>query len=372
VLLAATVSPPVQLRSRLRVAGFCRGTRDGEGRLVPGRLTVVNARDLHLLPTDAGPPDPRLPLKLLTEVEQVQRLKRNEAQWQFPVKLRGVVTATSESPQFFRDFVLQDATRGVYVKRTDAGDGGPATDWPQLGDYCEVTGVTGPGDFAPIVYATNWLRLGPGRMPEPLHPAWDQLMNGSLDSQYLEIQGLVTAVESNTVTLLMNGGTIKVQLIGREVAELAVYANTLVRIRGCLFTAWDAITHQVRVGEIKIGDPQVSVDKPAQNDLFDLPLKSAGDLLLFDPQAGLFQRVKVAGQVVQSRAGEYFMMNGTNGLRFIPKVSAGLFPGALVEVVGFPVLGGPSPVLHEAVVRKTGSAPLAPPVKVSRPVERRG
>ena len=365
LLPSAGPLPPLLLKSHLQLQGFCHAARDGEGRLQPGLLTVVDARDLHVLPTETAPLVPRRPLPVLTAVEQVQRLKRSEAQWEFPVKLRGVVTATSEAPQFFRDFVLQDATRGVFVKRTDVGDGGPATDWPQLGEYCEITGVTGPGDFAPIVYATNCVRLGLGRLPEPLHPAWDELMNGSLDSQYLEIQGLVTAVAQDTLTLLMHGGTVKVRLIGRDAPELAAYANTLIRIRGCLFTAWDADTHQVRVGEIKLGDPQISVDQPAQNDQFDLPLKSAGDLLLFDPQAGLFQRVKVAGQVVQSRAGEYFMMNGTNGLRFLPQTpAAGLFPGALVEVVGFPVLGGPSPVLHEAVVRKTGSAPLVAPVKI--------
>jgi len=365
VLTSAGRGSPVSLKSRVRLRGFCRSARDEEGHLLPGVLTVLSAGDLQVLPADTAAPADRLPLPVLTTAEQVQRLKRTEAQWEFPVKLRGVVTATSETPEFFRDFVLQDATRGVFIKRADAAYHGPGADWPQLGEYCEVTGVTGPGDFAPIVYATNCVRLGLGRLPEPLHPAWDELINGSLDSQYLEIQGLVTAVESNTVTLLMHGGTIKVQLLGRDAVELAAYANTLVRIRGCLITAWDAVTHQLRVGEIKISDPQLSVDKPAQNDQSDLPLKSAGDLLLFDPQAGLFQRVKVAGQVVQSRAGEYFMMNGTNGLRFIPKVAEGLFPGALVEVVGFPVLGGPSPVLHEAVVRKTGSAPLVPPVKIS-------
>jgi signal transduction histidine kinase len=50
------------------------------------------------------------------------------------------------------------------------------------------------------------------------------------------------------------------------------------------------------------------------------------------------------------------MMDGANGVRLIPKVNPGLLPGDTVEVVGFPQLGGPSPVLREAIVRKTGSA----------------
>ena len=33
--------------------------------------------------------------------------------------------------------------------------------------------------------------LGAGTLPEPVQPTWDQLMNGSLDDQQVEIRGVV-------------------------------------------------------------------------------------------------------------------------------------------------------------------------------------
>jgi signal transduction histidine kinase len=80
--------------------------------------------------------------------------------------------------------------------------------------------------------------------------------------------------------------------------------------------------------------------------------------LLFDPQASVFQRVKVSGQIVHVRDAEYYMTDGRNGLRFVTKKPEQLEAGDLVEVVGFPELSGASPVLREAVARKTGRAPL--------------
>ena len=51
-------------------------------------------------------------------------------------------------------------------------------------------------------------------MPDPIHPAWDQLMNGSLDAQYVEIEGIVTSVNTNGLQLLIHGGIIQVELQG--------------------------------------------------------------------------------------------------------------------------------------------------------------
>jgi signal transduction histidine kinase len=58
------------------------------------------------------------------------------------------------------------------------------------------------------------------------------------------------------------------------------------------------------------------------------------------------------------------MMEGANGLRFHPKAPTALRPGDLVQVVGFPELGGPSPTLREAIVRPTGHSALPPARKL--------
>ena len=111
-------------------------------------------------------------------------------------------------------------------------------------------------------------------------------------------------------------------------------------------------------GEIRIYGASISVDQPAPADLFAIPTKSVADLLLFDPQASVFQRVKVSGQIIHVRGTEGYLTDGHNALRFIAKRPVNVRAGDLVDVVGFPELSGASPVLREAVMRKTGYAAL--------------
>src|SRR5206468_9264000 len=131
------------------------------------------------------------------------------------------------------------------------------------------------------------------------------------------------------------------------------------RARGCLFPDCNCATHQVNVKRwIELGNATITVDEMPPLDPFQAEKKSAAQLLLFDTKAGAFQRVKVSGQVVHGDAGTYYMMDGTNGLRFQPKAAAQFQSGDQVEVVGLVELGGPSPVLREAVARKTGRTAL--------------
>jgi signal transduction histidine kinase len=109
----------------------------------------------------------------------------------------------------------------------------------------------------------------------------------------------------------------------------------------------------------------ITVDQPAPADLFSTPKKTAAELTLFDSQANAFQRVKVSGQIVYVRGTEHFMMDGTNGVRFVTRQPAKLLLGDAVEVVGFPELSGSAPVLCEADARKTGRATLPEAKKLS-------
>jgi len=345
------------LNNRIRAVGFCEGAATGDGQEVPGVLLVSSGRGVELvetrpeamgnLSTNAGE------LPVLTTAGEVHRLKREEAQRGYPVKIRGVVTCVLPERQAF---VIQDSTRGLYVEDHSEIRSGP----PQIGEFMEVEGVTDPSLFAPIVHAQRLRNLGEGHLPTPVYPTWDQLLNGSLDAQYVEIQGIITAVQADGVTLLTQGGRIKLALrvTGLKSEMLAHYEDALVRLRGCLLASWDYVTHEVKVGEIRIYGADLSVDQPAPVDVFAIPGKAAADLMLFDPQASVFQRVKVSGQIVHVRDTEYYMTDGQSGLRFVTKKPETLVAGDQVEVVGFPELSGASPVLREAVARKTGAGPL--------------
>lgn len=287
----------------------------------------------------------------LTTAAQVQQLSAQEAARQYPVLVRGVVSCQVE----WSGAVIQDSTRGVFFHYEPSYRDGLET-----GDFVEIRGTTAVGDFAPIINAQSIRVLGPGQMPEPVRPNWNQLMSGSLDSQYAEVRGIITDVEGNRVTLLTDGGKIKVVLHNTGEAALKRLLNTLVRIRGGLFALWDAQTRQVRVGEIKFWNPKIEIDQLPMAEPFSAPVKTISDLLLFDLNASGFQRVKISGQVVHVRGDELFLMQDGKGLRFRLTEKSDLKPGDLVDVVGIPELSGPSPRLHEAVARKTGEAGLPP------------
>lgn len=357
------LSAATLLNRRIRVTGVCQKTAAPDGEEVAGTLLASDARNLQIIDTAREVLEDRGTTNLpeLTTVGEVHRLKREEAGRKYPVRLRGVVTAVLPEHQAF---TIQDSARGLYVE----DHSNSRSIIPQLGEFLEVEGTTDPSRFAPIVYAQRVRSLGAGRLPEPVRPTWDQLMNGSLDAQYVEMQGIVTAVQPHGFTLFTEGGVITVTLrgSGMDEAQLHTYEDALVRVRGCLFASWDYLTHQVRMGDIIINNAEIAIEQPAPPDLFSTPAKAAAELLLFDPQAGVFQRVKVAGQIVARRDAEFFMMQDGKGVRFLSKQPLDLTVGDQVEAVGFPDLqNSASPVLREAVARKTGHGPLPDPRKLS-------
>jgi signal transduction histidine kinase len=299
------------------------------------------------------------PLTLLTSADQVRRLDRGEALRRHPVRLRGVVT--SVLPGDCRNFVIQDASHGIFIYATNP----PAGQCPRLGEFWQVEGVSGAGGFSPFVLAGGLELLGPGQMPEPVRPTWDQMVNGSLDNQYVEIEGVITKTAPKSLELLTHWGKITITIFGRDMKELAPYENRLVRLRGCLKAQWDGVTHQLKFGAIRLDDAILGVHHVVPGDPFSVPLKSASQLKLFDHQAGVFRRVHVAGQIVGHSGHEFFLMDGATGLRFISGDTNGLRAGDRVQVVGYPDLGGHSPLLHDTFSRRVGHAPLPAPKRLS-------
>ena len=345
------------LNSRVQAIGLCQSAYNADGEKVGGVLLLSDKNAIEVIGTGAsaaskGSGTENLPV--LTSASEIHLLSRDEAQRGYPVKIQGVITCVLPERQAF---IIQDATRGIYVVDSSESRSVP----PKIGEYLEVAGKTDPSLFAPVVIANHVSDLGVGRMPQPIQPAWDQLMNGSLDAQYVELQGVITTIDTNGLTLFTGNGLVKVELqvVGLTPAELERYEDAVIRVRGCLLASWDYVTHLVKVGDIRLYGAELSVEQSAPEDMFSLPLKTVSELLQFNPQASAVQRVKVSGVVTYAQAPEYYLMDGKSGLQFmLRKTPSGLERGDMVEVVGFPALTGLSPLLQEAVARKTGHAEL--------------
>jgi signal transduction histidine kinase/uncharacterized protein YdeI (BOF family) len=346
------------LNSYVKIVGVNQSTYDADGQKAGGILLVSDAHAIKILKpnelmiNDTHAPSGELPV--LTTASQVHELSREEAQRGYPVKIQGIVTCVFPERQAF---IIQDATRGIYV--VDASESRSVS--PEIGEFLEIGGKTDPSLFAPIVIANNVKNLGTGYPPQPVQPTWDRLMNGSLDAQYVELQGVVTTIETNGITLFTGDDRLKVDLrvVGINTSELARYEDAVIRVRGCLLASWDYETHLVKVGDIRLYGAEISVEQPPPANMFSLPTKTVADLLQFNPQASVFQRVKVSGVIIYAQPPEYYLTDGKNGLQFVLKKPVpGLEPGDTAEVVGFPALNGLSPVLQEAVARKIGQITL--------------
>jgi signal transduction histidine kinase len=108
----------------------------------------------------------------------------------------------------------------------------------------------------------------------------------------------------------------------------------------------------------------VDVLEPAPRDIFDAPGRNIEELLMFDPRPAPFRRQKIGGQIICARRGEYYINDGTNGVRVTTRTNAAFKVGDNVDVVGFLELNGLIPELSEAAMRRTGHAGLPSPLKL--------
>lgn len=358
---AGGIVPGDLLRQEVRVEGICRLAPPFDAKRA-ARLIVPGRKQLKI----SGARDEPVPDEILSTAEQIRRLQPEEARKPFRAIIRGVVTMATPN-----SLVLQDGTGGVFVMYMAP----ESVNQPRPGDMWEIEGNTDPGDFSPVIRADRAVCLGSAALPEPIRPTREQLMNGSLDAEQVEIQGIVVSASPTEMSLLTRDGKIRInrheyyplpysQATAAE-GKAEALAGSVVRLRGVFTANWDLANGRVKAGELYLGNAMLSVDEPAPRDPFSAPRMATTELLLFTSHAHALKRVRIAAQVLYAQPHEYFLHDGTIGLRILTPENLSLQPGDEVEAVGFPRLGGPSPVLLEAVARKTGHASLPEPKQVS-------
>jgi signal transduction histidine kinase len=348
------------LHQRLKAVGILEALPDLEQRhtarlIVPG----PDQMDMRELTRKTRPMEQDTN-KVLTSIEEIRDLSPATAGQRLPAKIRGVVIWNSPDA-----LVLQDATAGIYVRYN-------ATNWvlqPRVGESWQIEGKTDPGDFSPVLIGLKGTFMSDASLPEPIRPTRDQLLNGSLDAEYVELRGALTEISPSEMTLLTAEGKIKIvrqddhplPYLPPPAPHRGSIVDSIVRIRGCFTARWDKPTRQVRTGEIFISPGLVQIEEFAPLDPFELPTRRTADLLWFDPSASTLERTKIKGEIVFAGPGEYCLQDGSTGLRLRTKQPLVLHPGDVVEAVGFPQVGGPSPILQEAQARVVDSLPLPAP-----------
>jgi len=300
---------------------------------------------------DFADPDRQLPT--LTSIEQIRRLTMADASRRYPVRFKGMVTFL-----FYGGLQahVQGETEGITITAPRKG----ALEL-RPGDLYEFEGVTDKGLMSPTVTCSNYSRLGRGQWPEPMRPTWRQLSNGSLEAQWVEVQGVVLSAKSLNLVLGLYGGEITVRIYDADPAELRSLLNAVVRVRGSVTLA-DSKKRRVENISVEVNSRyDLTVDVPAPPDVFASPAMPISSFASFDPATNNIRPARIHGQVVHSIGTTIYVMDGTNGMRVTPRWRMDLVPGDRVEVFGIPDTDGNQVSLRQAAILRMGHDPLPQP-----------
>jgi hypothetical protein len=224
----------------------------------------------------------------------------------------------------------------------------------------EVVGTAAPG----LAMATAFARvLGKGSFPQPARPTWDHLMTGEYDSRWVEIEGVVTAIEKQRLTLNLNGGQIIVWVNQLDTNAIRSLSDSLARVRGVCSPVVNQRNQRLGVRILLPSSDLVETLKPAHENPFNAPtvpiaaLMGAGQTIGGMPS----QFVKTVGIVTCRQPHMLFMQSGADGVRVSLSEDTDVAVGDEVEAVGWPQPDGFSAKLGHAVVRHVGRGVLPRP-----------
>jgi hypothetical protein len=175
----------------------------------------------------------RQALPTLTKVHDAHSLTSEQAARSYPVHLRTVVTYYDPyiDPRHPTVWV-SDSSGGIYVELSSV----PAVPF-KAGDLVEVTGITATGGYAPIVKATETRVIGKSPLPStPPRVTLGQILTGSEDGKWLEVEGVVHAVRESGknihLDLALSDGTITATTVKEVGADYDSLVDAKVRLRG--------------------------------------------------------------------------------------------------------------------------------------------
>ena len=300
--------------------------------------------------------DPRKGLRTLTTARAAHDLTTEEAARGFPVHLRAVVTYYDPyiDPRHGAMFV-HDPTGGIFVAV-------PARPILPLraGTEIDLSGVTGPGDFAAIVDHPQIRVIAASHVPaEAPRVSLTQLLTGTEDGQWVEIEGLVHSVrlsgEIVTMVVAVSDGTVTATTVKEEGADYTRLIDAVVRIHA---NAAPLFTKNRQMTGARMFFPtlaEVRIEEPGA-DPFALASRPINSLLRFEPGITFYHRVRVRGRVTLQWPGRSLcIQDATQGLCVQTAQSTHVDPGDLVDVAGFPTVGNYMPTLTDATFRPAGS-----------------
>ena len=318
-------------------------------------------------------------LPVLTKAAQIRALALAESRLKYPVVLRG--TVTFYAPDFNLTFI-QDATAGIFLNvQGNAPEAHP-------GDVVEVHGVTGPGEFAPVVDNPGIRVVGRTSLPFALAASVEDLLTGEKDSQWVSVRGIVHTAEWQEVPSTDGRQRAQILLLGvasgRSKFEVWVedfprgpsylsLVDAAISVRGACVAKVNEKRQLVGIQLMVPGPDEVHIEQPPPADRYALPISPTNSLMQFRPERLSGHRIRVRGVVTLVSSGRYFFVQDeTGGVVVGIGRTPPLAPGDLVDAIGFADVGIYAPMLHDGDFRKIGTSRIPTPIDLTRAVRLSG
>jgi PAS domain S-box-containing protein len=292
----------------------------------------------------------------------------------YPVLLRAVVTYYDPyiDPRHGALFVL-DETGGIFVS---------VPRQPVLpvhaGTLIEIRGVTGGGDFAPIVDHARIRVIGESPLPTNVPRAGlAQMMTGEVDGQWVEVEGVVHSVRETVANIILDlalrDGTVTATTLRQSGEDYGRLIDARVRIHADVAPFFNTYLQLAGARLFFPSMAQVQVEEPAVSDPFGLPGRTIGSLLRYEPNTTFRHRVHLRGRVTLQWPGSSLcIQDATQGLCAQTAQTTPVGVGELVDVAGFPAGGGFAPSMTDATFRLAGAGQPILPARVTAAQALRG
>jgi len=322
------------------------------------RLTLLVT--LCLSGASAAEAAPVLPT--LTTADTVHNLTPAQARLRYPVHFQAVCVFCFTG---WHGFFAHDGVRSVWI---DLGDQVLLTPAIQAGTLLDIEGVTGAGEYAPIVDQATVTILGERALPPAQPVSLGRLSTGSEDGQWISFEGTVRSAEIRDAMLCLIVGSGRLQVEVRTVAESEQKYSRLidakVRVSGAVGPVFNQRRQLIDMNVYSPGLDYIDVLEAAPADPFLLPITKVRDIFGYVPGGSLDHRVRIHGMVEARWGQSVFITDGVQGASVLSSKLTSLQTGDIVDAVGFPVLGDNAQTIQDAIFRRLGKAPLPPPLLI--------
>lgn len=298
----------------------------------------------------------------ITDIGEIKSLDAAQAAESRPVTIEGIVVHSQYSA-----FVLHDGKNGVFVYGKDGNE-------LPYGTRVRVDGETDPGDFAPSVHALRIEILGTGEVPPLRLDQPSSLESGSLDCQWVEIEGWLRNAKPKSqavhfieayATLATGTTRVNIAFSSTDFATVQSLVGSRVRLQAACLHYFNSNGQLYGTRLIVPTSGKIEVTQqalPAES----VPIVPIQSLLRYSPRFEHPRRVHVQGIVTYTSPNlDTYIQEGSFGV-FVQRLNLpDLQVGDSIDLVGFVRRGLYSPEIEDALIRQTESANTVVPRAVA-------